>query len=170
MRILPKNTLICPMDTITDPGVPDATSLLKGLRRYRVYSYVSGASGTTVLNFTFFKRSSTGVETILYSVESADINDLTVTEQLVGYVSTSDFSLVSTDRVGVNVYGKTDHSANIFLHFVYEGTTHASHLESGYYECAEVDTSNAGANGILFGLVGGLVGGILVFKRMGNRL
>lgn len=136
-NITVKNTLgYVQIDTYISPvGAPAVDTLLRGLRRFRTYHYVSGASGTTIINYTFFVRNHHGVETTLYSVETADINDLTVAEQLTSYVAPIDFNLALDDRIGIKMYGKTDHSANIILHFVYEGTTHTSHKESGYFVC-----------------------------------
>jgi hypothetical protein len=116
------------------------SELLKGLRRYRVYAYVSGASGTTTLNFTAFKRFINGTEVNFYSAQTEDINALTVTEYDLNYVSQVDLPLAPTDRLGIRVYGQTTHSATVTLNWVYQGNTHTSHFESGYFVCPSLPT------------------------------
>jgi hypothetical protein len=110
-------------------------ALLPGLRRYRFYSYVSGASGVTTLNFTAFRRFDNGTEQNFYSARSDDIDALAVTEYDLNYVSQSTLQINPTDRLGIRVYASTTHSAPITVHWVYQGTAHASHFESGYFVC-----------------------------------
>ena len=143
--------------------------LLKGLRRYRTYHYVSSASGTTLINFTAFKRYANGTEANFYSALTDDINSLVPDEYLTSYVSQVDVPIEYGDTLGIKVYGKTTHSSPITLHWLYQGTSNVSHFESGYFVCEEEDTSNAGAAGIVFGLVGGLIGSILVYRRLGGK-
>lgn len=121
---------------ISPPGSPDVDSLLKGLRRYRTFSYVDTASGITRLNFTPFVRYANGTERNLYTVMSDDINDLTVNEYLTSYVSPVDLDLSpQSTRLGIRVSANTTHPATVVLHWVYEGTYHYSSVESGYFEC-----------------------------------
>jgi hypothetical protein len=74
------------------------------------------------------------------------------------------------DRIVIKVYGKTTHSSPVTLHWLYQGTTNTSHVESGYFVCEESiphTSQDTGIEfiGILFGIVGGLLGGILVLRR-----
>lgn len=125
------------IDTYISPqGSPDVDYLLKGLRRYRTFSYVDGASGVTRLNFTPFVRYANGTERNLYTVMSDDIDALTVTEYLTSYVSPIDLDLSpQSTRLGIRVSANTTHPSPITLHWVYEGTYHYSSVESGYFEC-----------------------------------
>ncbi len=125
------------LDTyISPPGSPDVDVLLKGLRRYRTFSYVNSASGTTRLNFTPFVRYANGTERNLYTVMSDDINDLTVNEYLTSYVSPVDLDLSPmTTRLGIRVSANTTHPSPIIVHWVYEGTYHYSSVESGFFVC-----------------------------------
>ena len=118
----------------------ETTSILAGLRRFRTYAHVSGASGTTVLNFTAFIRHINGTETRIYSAESEDINALTVTEYLTSVVTTDNVALQPTDREVIKVYAKTTLPSNIVVHWVYQGSAHFSHLETGYFECLQAST------------------------------
>ena len=121
---------------ITPEGAfQDTSELLKGLRRYRMFHYVSSASGTTVANYSVYIRDQTGKETFVYSALSDDINDLVVNEYLTSYVKQEDSFLSPTDRIVIKIYGQTTHPSNIVFHFVYQGSTHTSHVESGYFVC-----------------------------------
>ena len=127
------------IDTYISPvGSPDSTMLLKGLRRYRTFSYVDTASGVTRLNFTPFVRYANGTERNLYTVMSDDIDALTVQEYLTSYVSPIDLDLQpETTRLGIRISANTTHSSPVTLHWVYEGTYHYSSVESGFFECPE---------------------------------
>lgn len=120
------------------PGsLTETSQLLQGLRRYRVYSYVSGASGVTQLNFTAFRRFINGSEQNFYTALSGDIDALSVTEYNFNYVSPVTLDLTPTDRLGIRVSANTSHSAPITVHWVYQGETYASHFETGYFICEE---------------------------------
>lgn len=117
-----------------------------GLRRYRVYAYVSSNVGTTQLNFTKFVRHADGSETNIYTALSGDIDALTVTEYDFNHVMIADLPLNSTDRIGIRVSANTTHSAPISVYWVYQGTTHTSMLDSGFFVCPNI---GAGSNTII---------------------
>lgn len=126
------------------------TQLNAGLRRYRVYTYVSSATGTTQLNFTKFVRHADGSETDIYTALSGDIDDLTVAEHDFSYVMTTNLPLNSTDRLGIRVSANTTHSSPITVSWVYQGATHTSMLDSGFFVCASNPFStNVGVGGAL---------------------
>lgn len=128
---------------IPEGSMRDVSELLQGLRRYRFYAYVDSAVGTTTLNFTAFKRFANGTEVNFYSARTDDINSLTVSEYDLNYVSQSPLKIVSTDRLGIRVHAQTTHSSPITVHWVYQGATHTSHFESGYFVCEpEPDSYN----------------------------
>jgi hypothetical protein len=115
---------------ITDIGYPAVATLPTGLWRFRTFHYVSGASATTTAKFEVYNRTAGGVETLLFSTTSEDINALTVTEYLTSYVQTTAYPVSLTDRIVVKVYGQTTHSSNVVFHWVYEGSTHTSHIQT----------------------------------------
>lgn len=120
---------------ISPPNEPRAYSILKGLRTYHTYHYVSTAVGNTKIRFQPFLRKANGTEVVLYNLDTADIDDLTTTEVITNYASTTDLKMEVTDRLGVNVYAFTDHSSPVVVHFVYQGYNHTSHVDSGYFDC-----------------------------------
>ncbi len=144
------------------------TEVERGLRRYRTYHYVDSAVGTTQANYTAFIRFADGYERYIYSVVTDDINDLSVNEYLTSYAVQTDYKLNHTDREVIKVYGKTTHSSPIKLYWVYQGSTHTSHLESGYFVCDPThDTFDLGQDysvAIMYGLVGGIIGALLVAR------
>jgi hypothetical protein len=124
---------------ISDPGYPNTVLLLAGLTRFRTYHKVSSTPGITTINYSVSKRNATGNQTFLWSVESQDINNLNLNEILTSYVTNTTYVLDTTDRIMINVSGKTTHSSNIQLYWFYQGTNHASHLETGTFYCEEED-------------------------------
>ena len=115
---------------ITDIGYPGVTEYPAGLWRFRTYNYVSAANGNTNAVFEVYNRTSAGTETLLFTVVSVDINALATAEYLTSYVQTAAYPVSLTDRIVVKVYGQTDHASNIVFHWVYEGSTHTSHIQT----------------------------------------
>jgi hypothetical protein len=115
---------------ITASGYPGVTTIPAGLWRFRTFHYVSLAAGDTNAVFKVYNRTAGGAETLLFTVTSEDINSLTTKEYLTSYVQTADYTIDPTDRIVIKVYGKSSHSSNVIFHFVYEGTTHTSHVLS----------------------------------------
>ena len=152
-------------------SVADSTILMKGLRTFRTFHYVDGASGTTQINFTAFQRFSNGTEVVFYSQLTDDINALTATDYTTYRVSQQDLVLHPTDRLGIKIYGQTTHSSYVKLHFIYQGTTNTSHFESGFFECPTTtipspdSSGSGGAIGAAFGLIAGMIGAIIISKR-----
>lgn len=120
---------------ISPPGEPAAYSILKGLRTYHGFFYVSTNVGITKVRYEPFVKKANGTEVILYQLDTADIDSLEVEEVITNYASTVDLDMDPTDRLGVNVYAVTDHSSNVVVNFVYQGIDHASYVDSGYFDC-----------------------------------
>lgn len=120
---------------ITPINEPSITAFEPGLRRYRTYHYVDKDIGITTFVFRPFLYHIDGTNTSLYELVTEDINALSTTEYLTSYVISNTVAVLPTDRIGISVYVNTTSSAAIQAHFVYEGATHHSHIESGYYSC-----------------------------------
>jgi len=125
---------------ISPPGEPAAYSILKGLRTYHGFFYVSTNVGITKIRYEPFVKKANGTEVILYQLDTADIDSLEVEEVITNYASTVDLGIDPTDRLGVNVYAVTDHSSNVVVNFVYQGIDHASYVDSGYFDCVAPTT------------------------------
>jgi hypothetical protein len=153
---------------VSESGLPDAVSLRAGLWRFRTFHYVSLASGATTFNFSVFKRTATGSESLILSTVTTDIDSLTPTEHLTSYVTQTDTTLAQTDRIVIKVYAKTDHSSNVVAHFLYEGSTNTSHVASPLFVCAPTaSASDVGgeATGAALGLTAGIIGAIVISRR-----
>ncbi len=120
---------------LPEHSLTNTQKLLMGLRVYTFYAYVDSAVGTTRLNFTAFRRSQDGTETNFYTAMSGDIDALSVQAYTLNYVSQVTLTLNPTDRLGIRVSANTTHSSPITVHWIYQGTAHASNFESGYFEC-----------------------------------
>ncbi len=114
----------------TFPGYPGVTVLPAGLWRFRTYHYVDSPAGNTNAVFAVYNRTSGGTETLLFTATSGDIGALVATEYLTSYVQTAPISILNTDRIVIKVYGQSDHASNIQFHFVYDGSTHTSHVQT----------------------------------------
>lgn len=121
---------------ITPPNLPNIDRIESGLWRFHSYDYVDNSTYTTVTNFSVFKwNASYANETYLFSTESADIDYSIPTEMITGYVSPSNITMIPSDRLVVKVYGKTTNPLSTILSFAYQGMTHTSNIESGYFYC-----------------------------------
>lgn len=78
---------------------------------------VSSAAQTSFLRVEIYKRSALGVETVLFSSTSPEINSLTMAEIL--FESTQPIHLLDlTDRLGARVYVSTTRSSNTTVSYV----------------------------------------------------
>jgi len=110
---------------IFDLAVED-TILPAGEWMLEFYGYVSQTTLTTKLKAVIFKRTSDGVETDLFTIESADINLTSVGEiNLESYQN--DISINATDYLGVRLYANTTAAINITV-FTYIGDGKPSYI------------------------------------------
>lgn len=112
---------------VNDPGV---NVIKAGIWYFDMFHYVSTNAGVTKFRYEVWKRASDTTETKLFEVLSAEINATTVTEFETEYIQVNDIALVTDDRIFVKVYATTTHNGTVRCHFVYEGTTHASHIHT----------------------------------------
>lgn len=159
---------------ITPLGSPSVSQINSGLRRYRTFMYVNTASGTTRLNFTPFFRFANGTETNIYTVMTDDINDLTVNEYLTSYTVPFNEYIDPTTRWGIRVTANTTQPSPVTVHWVYEGVTHYSSVDSGFFVC-ETDSviSNSMASNELplspiIGIMAIAIIGLIFFRKRGN--
>jgi len=123
---------------LSPPGTPDISNIYEGVRSYHSFGYVSSNPGNTRLMYEPFTLSESGTKSVLYQLETADINTLVEPAEInTVYASTTDLVINPTDRLGCNVYAVTDHPADVDVYFVYGGITNTSHVESGFFDCAQ---------------------------------
>lgn len=171
-NITVKNTLgwVLVDSYVSRSNLPDVSTLRAGLWRFRTFHYVSLSTGSTVFNFTVFKRNADGTESLIFSTTTDDINSLTATEYLTSYVTQTDTTMLPTDRLVIKVYSESTHSSNVISHFLYEGSTNTSHVVPPLMVCLPESASETGPGtdsidgsiGIVGGLIAGLIGAVII--------
>jgi hypothetical protein len=110
----------------TAPGVPGLTNIPAGNWSFFVYTYAS-VLGVANVVFRVYKRDLIGTETLLFFVQTPAINFSAPVAQVINYASPA-IALAATDRLVVKVFGKTSVAFATTVHFVHDGTLHASWL------------------------------------------
>ena len=114
----------------TELGDPGIEKIPAGIWSFHMYHYVDSSVGVTTFVYKVYKRDSGGTETLLFTVTSDEVNDTSVTEYDKSYTIGADILLDLTDRIIVKIYAQSTSVVNRTAHFVYEGTSHASHIET----------------------------------------
>lgn len=99
------NNEVLMADYIFDGDVV-TTSVPAGEWSFHYHSRVNNTAGNSFVRFELFKRSSIGVETVLFSVTSVSIEN-TAYAQSILTVTQPAFATALTDRIGIKVYGST---------------------------------------------------------------
>ena len=107
----------------TDAGDPNLTEIPAGEYEFRFWGYVSDASGSTNLVFKVYKRNTGGTETLLFEIDSPEINATASNYYTALSVAVSPLAIAETDRVVVKVYAETTHTSNVTAHFLHSGAT-----------------------------------------------
>ena len=103
------------------------TTIDAGIWDFSMFGYVSAATGDTTMVARVYTRDTGGTETLLFEVESSNINSTTVAPVSFESVQTA-FSCNATDHLVIKIYGKTTHNGDITVYLVHSGTTHYSHI------------------------------------------
>lgn len=98
----------------------DVSLLPAGEWRFHFHRYVTSQSNETTLRFDIFKRTAGGVETVLFSIQSDDINDTVATQEIKSITKTS-FALNTTDKLGIKVYATTTSNSSVTVTLVTGG-------------------------------------------------
>lgn len=107
----------------SDAGDPALTEIPAGEYEFRYWAYVSDASGATNLVFKIYKRNTSGTETLLFEIDSPEINALSSNYYTALYVAVTPFAIAETDRIVAKVYAETTHTSNVTAHFLHSGGT-----------------------------------------------
>jgi hypothetical protein len=110
----------------TDSGDPDLTEIPAGEYEFRFWAYVSDASGSTNLVFKVYKRNTGGTETLLFEIDSPEINATSSNYYTALSIAVSPLDIDATDRIVVKVYAETTHTSNVTAHFLHSGATPSS--------------------------------------------
>lgn len=114
----------------TNAGEPGLTQLLAGTWEFDIYGQVSSTAGgnTTNIVLQVYKRTTGGVETLLFSTTSPALDSTSVKLYSWLYTQPADILLDITDRLVVKVAATNSSVSNRTVTFYYEGTTHYSHF------------------------------------------
>jgi hypothetical protein len=107
----------------SDAGDPNLTEIPAGEYEFRYWAYVSTASGATNLVFKVYKRNTAGTETLLFEVDSPEINALSSNYYTALSVLVTPLAIGATDRIVAKVYAETTHTSNVTAHFLHSGAT-----------------------------------------------
>ena len=94
------------------PSAIATTQISAGAWNAYFYAKASAATGVSRIRLEFFLRATNGTETVLFSKESDEINSTDYIKYDI-YYSNPSVNCNLTDRLGVRVYAKTTHNANI---------------------------------------------------------
>ena len=98
------------------PQEVSVSSFPSGLWSFTFYGKVSSKTGTTQIGITYFKRTSGGVETDLFTAWSNDIDN--IADDYIRWQITNPIYVVnSTDRMGARLYLKTTSTPDITVTF-----------------------------------------------------
>jgi hypothetical protein len=103
------------------------TEIPAGIWEFNIFRLVNNTSGTTYITFEVYKRTSGGVETLLFNVGTGDINDSTTTLQRI-LVAQSAFAINSTDTLVVKAKATTNKSGSTIVQYYFGGETTYSHI------------------------------------------
>ena len=117
---------------VTEPLNPGATELSTGKWTFDFWAYVNSVSnGNSTLRFdvyTYTEGDSPQLH-LIFSVESANLAT-TITHYYLDHTELTIHSIDSSARLVVMVYAKTVASTSKTVHFVHDGTTHNSQLQT----------------------------------------
>lgn len=115
----------------TAVGDPDVVLIPAGLWSFNVYRYTSLTGAfTSGLVFKVYSRTAGGSETLQFTATSANIQNTSVGLEVVTFNVPNDIAIGATDRLVVKVYAQTTSIASATIHFVFDGTTHASQFRT----------------------------------------
>ena len=103
------------------------TEIPAGEWSYDFFLYTSLATATTYVTLSLYKRASGGAETLLFSVNSPDIDNTVVANYNIKTVQQA-FTVLTTDRLVLKVTATTNHTSNVTVSLVHSGTSHYSHI------------------------------------------
>lgn len=116
----------------TVAGYPGTLAIPAGIWNFHAWSWVS--AGTTItIKFRVLQVSAAGIETVLFTTTPTTVTATSsgaAQEVQHSYTVAADIPLLTTDRIIVRVIGANSSATARTLHFVYQGSSRASHVET----------------------------------------
>lgn len=117
----------------TASGVPGQAVIPAGSWQFHFWTWINNSGGTNTWKFQVSKVTGAGVETELFvTTTSSSITATTLAtaqELTVDYTQVADISLLLTDRIMIRPVATTTGTNKVF-HWVYQGTSRASHIDT----------------------------------------
>lgn len=124
------------------------TELPAGDWIFRLYRYVSSATGLSEIVIRVYKRTVPGgVETELFNCTTGNIDDTTVTLQNITSTQTT-HTVNATDRLVVKYFAKTDSVVSRTLYFTHNGATHYSSFVTPFAAPVSDFIGDSGSGGV----------------------
>jgi hypothetical protein len=117
---------------ITALNFPAALAIPAGVWEFHAWAWVSSGS-TTTMKFRVAKVDTAGVATVLFTTAATTVTATSAgaAQEIVRqYTIAADIPLSTTDRLVVYVIGNNSSTTARTLHFVYQGTTRASNVQT----------------------------------------
>jgi hypothetical protein len=127
----------------SQPGFPGSQGLLSGLRYYNLWGWVSNTGGESSFIVNVSIRHADGTSTYDYGVRTNSIEYTTPTLVSTPYVNPNSFTFLPTDRLLINISAYTTSVSPKTIHFLSEGSTHYSWVQSGLFVCGNSQESYA---------------------------
>ena len=133
---------------ITELNSPAVTMIPAGEWMFDFWRYVSNTGGNTEIIFRVCTRTEPGgIETEIFNVSSGDINDTSVTHQILSYVTAFGTPCNITDRIVIKVSCQTTSNSSKHVFFVHDDGIHASHVHCPIFVGLVGNTGVTGATG-----------------------
>lgn len=103
------------------------TDIPAGEWSYDFFLYATPSTGVTYVTLELYKRATGGTETLLFSVNSPEINNSVVANYNIKTIQQA-FTVLTTDRLVLKVTATTNHNNDVTVSLVHSGTAHYSHI------------------------------------------
>ena len=108
-------------------GLDGSGIIEAGTWTFNFWASVSVTNNTNVLDYNVYKRSSLGVETLLFTCTSANINSTSIIDVRSVCVKPS-YVIASTDRLVVKIFARTTGASNRAVTFTHSGSARFSNI------------------------------------------
>lgn len=131
-------------------GDPNITIIPAGEWEFHFWGYVDSATAVSRLVYEVYKRDQSGTETLLFSLNSSEINSTSAVapdEIIDGYVTTSNIILTLTDRLVLKTYAQTSSNGARTVHYLHSDSIFASHIHTPISQGLQGSPGVTGATG-----------------------
>lgn len=115
------------IEAYSTPSALGVTTIPAGEWDFHMFCRVSASAGVSEIVVRVYKRTSGGVETELFNTTTGEINATAITAYDWAVVE-PEFTLLTTDRLVVKFFAKSDSVSNRTLYLTHNGTAHYSHF------------------------------------------